>query len=435
MSKTPNNLVKRTRVLVKDLIFQEKYSLSDKQTDVMSYIYNAISWALSFNGFMPLTNKKFAQDLPHIGLSSLEKNLKELKDMKLIEVDMIKVPEWNNATVRGIRVTPKGMEYNNHFIKPDESRVIKALQEELEIERIKNQELEELLNSVQTPQTPQTNSVIEKPQSQEEDNILKKEDLENIKKEITEQVIKSIKEIFPHNREPKKEILKEVGEVNIEEDKRKREVDIELIIDEPKNRDIQLEDVVNRDDLDELNRKMEADIIKKEGGKYRDCNFPAFIEAITRDFGLTSAPICNYVGNGDSWDKRTTFYINSYSKLSVSPPEGETYQLKEPEKINNFWKWLYKNQYRVGDIINPTEKPTVQMLNIRYKDENLYTKWGVYKFREVVDCKNGLVKVTAEKDGKIYNIPDRFNRQEYDSNEADRLIFHYLSQFYVYLKS
>ncbi len=439
MSTTPT--INRTRVLVKDLIFQEKYRLSDKQTDVMSYVYNALSWALNLNGFMPLTNKKFAQDLPHIGLSSLEKHLQELKKMELIEVEMIKVPQWKSATVRGIKITAKGMEYNNHFFKLDESKVIKTLREELEIERLKNQELEERLNSSSqipknsTPETitPPIESKIETSKPQKQEEFLNIEKLKNeLKSELKIDIMESIKEIFtkknnpPKEEEPKKDIVEEVGEIDEEKEKKKAEIDIELIVNEPKDREMQVEDVINRDDLDELNRRLEVDSIKKEGSKYKNYDFPTFIEAVTRDFGLTSAPICNYVSNG-KWHKATTFYINSYKRLSVTPPEGENRQLEEPEYINNFWKWLYKNQHRVGDVIRLDTNPTVQTLNIRYKNASLKADGVLYKFHEVVQVDKRFVKINMVKDGKIYSLQDiQYNREAYNTYRADTLLFEHL---------
>ena len=75
MSVTPKNLPKRTRILVKDLLFQEKYQLTDTQVDIMSYIFNAFTWAMKIEGFMVLTSKKIIGDLPHIGEKTLSATL------------------------------------------------------------------------------------------------------------------------------------------------------------------------------------------------------------------------------------------------------------------------------------------------------------------------------------------------------------------------
>ncbi len=51
---------KRTQILVKDLIFQEKYRLSNTQIDIMSYIFNSQTWAIKVDGFLIITTKKLS---------------------------------------------------------------------------------------------------------------------------------------------------------------------------------------------------------------------------------------------------------------------------------------------------------------------------------------------------------------------------------------
>jgi len=117
MSLTPQNLPKRTRILIKDVLFQEKYRLSHTQLDVMAYIVNALTWATKIGAFFPISNKKFQQDLPQVSEKTLEESLRVLKAMELIEVQMITIPKWNNARVRGISILPKGLEYNSIYFK------------------------------------------------------------------------------------------------------------------------------------------------------------------------------------------------------------------------------------------------------------------------------------------------------------------------------
>jgi len=131
MSQAPQNLPKRTRVLVKDILFQEKYRLTHTQVDIMAYIINAMTWTLKVGSFFPVTNKKFHEDLPQVGEKTLEEALRVLKAMELIEVQMITVPSWGNARVRGISVLPKGLEYNSSYYKVDEKKIIKNLKEEI----------------------------------------------------------------------------------------------------------------------------------------------------------------------------------------------------------------------------------------------------------------------------------------------------------------
>ena len=149
MSQTPQTLPKRTRVLVKDIFFQEKYSLTHTQIDIMAYIINALTWATKVGSFFPLSNKKFHQDLPQIGEKTLEEALRVLKAMELIEVEMIIVPKWNNARVRGISVLPKGLEYNSNYYRADEKEIINNLKEQLHQLQEKLKNLEAVENETQ----------------------------------------------------------------------------------------------------------------------------------------------------------------------------------------------------------------------------------------------------------------------------------------------
>ena len=120
MSQTPQNLPKRTRTLVKDILFQEKYRLTHTQVDIMAYITNALTWAIKVGAFFPVSTKKFHEDLPQISEKTLEESLRALKAMELIEVQMITVAKWGNAYVRGISILPKGLEYNATFYQAKE---------------------------------------------------------------------------------------------------------------------------------------------------------------------------------------------------------------------------------------------------------------------------------------------------------------------------
>ena len=157
MSHTPQNLPKRTRLLVKDIIFQERYLLTHTQVDIMAYIINAITWAVKVGAFFPITNKKFHEDLPQISEKTLEEGLRVLKAMELIEVQMITVPSWHNAYVRGICILPKGLEYNGTYYQIEEKEIIDSLTKQMsakdqEIAKLK-EELENI-NAVDAPQTP-----------------------------------------------------------------------------------------------------------------------------------------------------------------------------------------------------------------------------------------------------------------------------------------
>jgi len=160
MSVTPKNLPKRTLVLIKDLIFQEKYGLTHSQMDLMAYIVNASYWAICVEGYFVLATNKILSDLPHIGLKTLEANLKALKDLQLIKTTKVQVKEWTGKPrLRGVQLTTYGKEYNNHYITSMDDRERKELKDKIkkleahnkELED-KQKELEKALANLQVPQ-------------------------------------------------------------------------------------------------------------------------------------------------------------------------------------------------------------------------------------------------------------------------------------------
>ena len=176
MSKAPEKLPNRTRVLVKDILFQEKYRLTHTQVDIMAYILNCLTWAIKVGAFFPVTNKKFHKDLPQISEKTIEESLRALKAMELIEVQMITVPKWDNAYVRGISILPKGLEYNASFYHADESVIIENLKEQM---RTRDQELVELreqlknMKAVEVPkefQDEEEAKIIEEAIEKDDDN-------------------------------------------------------------------------------------------------------------------------------------------------------------------------------------------------------------------------------------------------------------------------
>ena len=307
MSQSPQKLPKRTRVLVKDILFQEKYKLSHTQVDIMAYIINASMWAVRVGSFFPITNKKFHTDLPQIGEKTLEEALRELKSMELIEVQMITVPQWNNARVRGIQVLPKGLEYNSYFSQMGENEIISHLKH-------LNMEL--------------------MAQLKEKDNIIKTE-------KITE------------------------NETQAEEKVTKKESKDDKII----------EDAI------------------EDKNKYSDLGFTEFVKTVTKEFGQTSQPICNGV---KGWKKETLFYINSYNKLTIVNQSGEAVQLKNPVEISNFWKYLYENRDKIGQVRDfSKETLTIDELNSRYAKMDIILNGTIFQIDKITKFKDG-VKVSIK---------------------------------------
>ena len=124
--------------------------------------------------FFPLTNKKFHEDLPQISEKTLEESLRVLKSMELIEVQMISVPQWNNAYVRGIAVLPKGLEYNAHYYQSNEQDIIDNLNVQM---LTKDQEIRELKEQLKELEAIDTENKIVQ-EAIEEDDTTNYDDLE-----------------------------------------------------------------------------------------------------------------------------------------------------------------------------------------------------------------------------------------------------------------
>jgi len=247
----------------------------------MAYIVNALTWATKIGAFFPISNKKFQQDLPQVSEKTLEESLRVLKAMGLIEVEMITVPKWKNARVRGISVLPKGLEYNSIYYKADEKKVIESLEAKIT-------ELEAKLKQLESTETE--NELLEEAKEKEDSST-----------------------------------------------------------------------------------------------NYDDLEFTTLIKTVTKEFSLTSAPICNMVAG---WQKETEFYINSYNKLTVLTPTGNIIQIKDPTNVHNFWKYIDRNRHQIGKVIDFTKELTVDELNYRYAKMEIKLqehKFRVYKIEKLED--------------------------------------------------
>ena len=199
MSAVPTQLPQRTRILVKDILFQEKYNLTNTQLDIMSYIFNAISWARVERGYFVLTTKKICSDLPYISEKTLEASLRALKAQGLIEVEIVTVAKWNGAKVRGIKITAKGMEYNNSLYKPSQQDIVKKMQDEIdELNRIIREEKSPTIQEPTEPKPPKDEKVEEKKPKEEKP---KKDKPKGLKQTFT-QFVKEITGVFGTTGEP-----------------------------------------------------------------------------------------------------------------------------------------------------------------------------------------------------------------------------------------
>jgi hypothetical protein len=328
MSVTPKNLPKRTRILVKDLLFQEKYQLTDTQVDIMSYIFNAFTWAMKIEGFMVLTSKKIMDDLPHIGEKTLSATLLELANKGLITRSLVTVAIWRNARVRGIKITSHGMEYNSSCYTPTHQAIVNAFQERIDELEAKNEKLEK--ESESEALAPKNEA------SEEKEMPISEADTVDFKGE--------------NSAEPKE----------VKESK------------EPK------------ESLDN------------------------FVKRVRNRFILTSEPICNSV---QGWQKETTFYINSYGKLSLSTKNMDFSQLNNPIEINKFWKWLYLHQERIGEVIEfKNIRVNIGKLNQKYRNTKIQIEGKIRWIEKITDTGSGFTLKIRDEEGKVSEVLDDLRR-------------------------
>jgi DNA-binding HxlR family transcriptional regulator len=134
-----------------------------------------------------------------------------------------------------------------------------------------------------------------------------------------------------------------------------------------------------------------------------------FIDNVTKRFGRSSQPICNVV---PKWDKKTTFYINSYNKLSIITPETDHKQLKDPMLIANFWQWLYANSSRIGDQIDFNKTPTIKELENRFLNQTITIGEKKNRVSGFVKVEGGVTIKLESLDGKVGSIIDSITRKE-----------------------
>ena len=381
MSEAPNDLPTRTRVLVKDLLFQEKHALTDTQIDIMSYIFNAFSWAIKINGYIVLTTNKFIEDMPQIGEKTLEASIKELEYKGLISKTIVQVPRWRNARVRGIKISVKGMEYNNSLYAPTHQAIIDAFQQTIadlreQLEQ-KDRQLTlgaETLTPVSAPITPTLTPT-------------------------TSPILPPTTPVSTPIQSPKEEIPTAIKS------------EVKAVVSEPKATISEPKAVVS---------KPKATIFEPKSPLTSEC-FENFVRKIRNRFILTSEPLCNLV---EGWQKETIFYINSYGKLSVITPNKDFKQLENPIQINTFWKWLFQNQNRVGELIDlEIINRQITELNQEYKDKEIILNGKIRWIDEIVSINEGVaVKVRNEK-GEVAIVMNRLKEPLiYDYKGLERFI-------------
>jgi len=134
-----------------------------------------------------------------------------------------------------------------------------------------------------------------------------------------------------------------------------------------------------------------------------------FIQEMRQHFGLNSQPICNFVPN---FHKETTFYINSYNKLSIITPENDFQQIRNPQIINEFWQWLYQNPQRIGNKIDFSKAPTTQELKDRYCHKTIEINKTPYTIIDVIKAKKGVKLKVKTKKGEELLLRDKETQKD-----------------------
>jgi len=358
MSVTPNNtLPKRTRTAVIDLLFKEKYQLTQTQMLVMYYLLMLKNW-VSFidDGFYVILSSKIEQDL-QLHPKTVEASLTKLKKLNLIETKRCVVEEWNRyKTYRGIKITQLGKEYNLSYYKEEEYQYAVELKKQ-------NQELK---------------AQIEQINQQKNDWELKEKAL-----------------IMQLGADEK---LKQSALENIEKYQKLEEKYIALEI-----------------EIQQLKREKESKTPKEIKQETKDID--KFRKKIIKEFSQSGKPICNCVNNEDNWSSETTFYINSYNRLSIILADGTFQQISNPKQIENFWRWLFFHQHRVGDIINITQTADISSLII-FIGTFILINQEVYEIKKLQPVIGGIKVTIANSNGELIQVGNGFGNNTIDVNRC-----------------
>jgi len=150
-----------------------------------------------------------------------------------------------------------------------------------------------------------------------------------------------------------------------------------------------------------------------------------FIGDITKRFGRSSQPICNDV---PKWNKKTTFYINSYHKLSVITAQNEHKQLKNPLEIQHFWQWLFTHNNRIGDIIDFTRTPTLKALEQRFLHQKIKIGQHEQEVNAILPSEEGVKIGVKNEKGKVGFLMDGQTKKEmiFSLKRAQEVLFELL---------
>ncbi len=364
MSVVPTStLPKCTRTVVMDMLFLRKYKLSYSQMMVLYYLLLLKNWVtFSEDNHYVIMSTKIEKDLK-LHPKTIEASITKLKKLELISIKRVKVKKWNSQkTYRAIGITPLGKEFNLSHYKENQYQHSIELEKENEEFRVENDNV---------------HSQNMKLESENQDLELKNQIL-NITLEKDEEINRASIEALTNMQELEEKLL----ELEKENQALKEKIEIQ---------------------------ENQNSTPKEETEK----NINIFRKKIIRQYAQSGKAICNAVKNQDSWLTETNFHINSYSRLSIYLPSGELKQIAEPKKIDNFWKWLFYHQKRIGKLLDTNQKADISTLH-KYQGETISLNNKPYKIHKLTPVIAGVKVTISDKNGNLTRLGNSYGSEVID---------------------
>ena len=337
MSVVPSStLPKCTRTVVLDLLFMQKYLLSKTETMVFYYLSLLKTWVKYRDGEYFVILSKKIEQDLKLHPKTVEASLTKLKKLDLITTKRVEVKEWNEN-------------------KKYRAIAITSIGREYNLSHYKESEYQysrELEKENEAFRVQQDELVIENKKLKRE-----KEELE-LQPQTDDKILKEA--IDRANR--------------LESEKKELEAKLELV----------------------LNQQTQTPNEKKQKEKDID----TFQTKIIKEYARTGRPICNAVKINNLWAVKTRFYINSYSRLAIYTESGNSKQIADPKQIEDFWKWLFDHQNRVGVLLDETKKADISPL-IGYIDKPLLVNQKPYRVTSLKPVIGGVEMKLTDGEGKI----------------------------------
>ena len=345
MSVVPSStLPKCTRTAVIDLLFMRKYQLTHAQMLVMYYLLMLKNWVKFVDDeHYVILSKKIEDDLG-LHQKTVEASITQLKKLNLIHTKRSIVKEWNNKrTYRAIAISSLGKEYNLSYYKEDLYQNAVELEKENELYRVENDKVHS----------------------------------ENMELE---------------SRNKNLELRDKILTLQIEGDEAVHQASLQALekvkVIEDKYKDLEIENRVLKERIEIQEKAPQTHEEEKENDK----NMEKFIDKTIRKYARSGKALCNAVQNSDNWSVKTNFYINSFSRIGIYLPNGKPSQLSDPKQIDNFWKWLFYHQHRVGNLLKIKKVANISTLS-PFKNASITINYKSYKIHDLKAVIGG-VKVT-----------------------------------------